>query len=110
MITEQQIIEAIAECQGERDPNANTCYKLAAYYIILNEMRGKTPAPPLQTYSQDPPDSTVHFDSDSEFARAIQGMNSDKAWALVDELVATLWAVNKPLYNALMRQIKDKIP
>lgn len=106
MITEQQIIEAIAECQGERDPNANTCYKLAAYYIILNEMRGKTPAPPISAYSQAPPDSTVHFNSDSEFAQAIQGMDSDKAWALVDELVATLWAVNKPLYNALMRQIK----
>ncbi len=106
MITEQQIIEAIAECQGERDPNANTCYKLAAYYIILNEMRGKTPAPPISAYSQDPPKSTVHFDSDSEFARAIQGMESGRAWAIVDDLVATLWAVNKPLYNALMRQIK----
>lgn len=108
MITEQQIIEAIAECQGERDPNANTCYKLAAYYIILNEMRGQTLSQPLSmtTYSQDPPDSTVHFDSDSEFAQAIQGMDSDRAWAIVDDLVATLWAVNKPLYNALMRQIK----
>ena len=35
MITEQDLLEAIAECQGQRNPNANTCIKLAAYYIIL---------------------------------------------------------------------------
>lgn len=111
MITEQMLIEAIAECQGEREPDARTCYKLAAFYTILNEMRGKEPAPalPLSAYSQDtqPTENVVDFDSDSEFANAVRGMNSGKAWALVDELVATLWAVNKPLYNALMRRLRE---
>lgn len=106
MITEQMLIEAIAECQGEREPNANTCYKLAAYHIILNEMRGTTPQAVLSEYSRDSAE-VVSIDSDSEFAEAINGMDSKKAWALVDELVATLWAVNKPLYNALLRRIKE---
>ena len=38
MITEQDLQEAIAECQGERHPNANTCMKLAAFYTIKNEL------------------------------------------------------------------------
>ena len=38
MITEKDLREAIAECQGARNPNANTCIKLAAYYTILNTL------------------------------------------------------------------------
>ena len=34
MITEMDLQEAIAECQGKRNPNADTCIKLAAFYII----------------------------------------------------------------------------
>ncbi len=42
MIEEKDLIEAIAECQGTRSPNANTCIKLAAYYTILNNLYPKT--------------------------------------------------------------------
>ena len=41
MITERDLLEAIAECEGTPKPNANTCVKLAAYYTILNNMRGE---------------------------------------------------------------------
>ena len=34
MITERDLIEAIAECEGERDPTAYTCLKLAAFYYL----------------------------------------------------------------------------
>ena len=47
MITEQDLLSAIAECQGERNPNANTCIKLAAYYTILDNIR-----PPKETAEQ----------------------------------------------------------
>ena len=42
MITEKDLQEAIAECQGERNPNANTCIKLAAFYTIRNELFGNS--------------------------------------------------------------------
>jgi hypothetical protein len=38
MITEKDLKEAIAECQGARNPNASTCIKLAAFYTILNNL------------------------------------------------------------------------
>ena len=41
MITEQDLREAIAECQGQRNPNANTCIKLAAFLTIQRELYGK---------------------------------------------------------------------
>ena len=36
MITRKDLIEAIEKCQGQKNPNANTCIKLAAYYTILD--------------------------------------------------------------------------
>ena len=41
MITEKDLQEAIAECQGQRNPNANTCIKLAAFYTIRRELFGE---------------------------------------------------------------------
>ena len=38
MITEKDLQEAIAECQGERSPNASTCIKLAAFYTIKEHL------------------------------------------------------------------------
>ena len=38
MITEKDLQDAIAECQGERKPNANTCIKLAAYFTIYDHL------------------------------------------------------------------------
>ena len=42
MITEHDLKEAIAECEGQRSPTANTCLKLAAYYTIKDKMFPQT--------------------------------------------------------------------
>ena len=44
MITEKDLQDAIAECQGERKPNANTCIKLAAYFTIYDHLFPKEAA------------------------------------------------------------------
>ena len=51
MITVDELKAAIAEMQGERNPNAQTCIKLAAYYTILNELQGN---PDTSGYSSAP--------------------------------------------------------
>ena len=38
MITENDLQEAIAECEGVRNPTANTCLKLAAFYTIKDKL------------------------------------------------------------------------
>ena len=79
MITEHDLQEAIAECQGKRNPDAKTCMMLAAFYTIRREMFGKPeqvrePEEPLRLIPGSsfapPPDNvetTVEYESDTEF-------------------------------------------
>ena len=108
MITEQDLQEAIAECQGERNPNANTCIKLAAFYTIRNELFGNHFADPgnMYSYAADAPTNAVQIDSDSDFASVVNGRTPAEIWPIIDELVSTLRVVNPRLYASLMRKLQ----
>ena len=111
MITEKDLQEAIAECQGQRNPTANTCIKLAAFYTIRREMFGEEKeAGPLPGYSYASEPSTadllIHNDSDSEFARTIDGRRQDEIWPLMDEMMDTIHAIHPRLYNAVMDRLR----
>ena len=107
MITEQDLQEAIAECLGQRNPNASTCLKLAAFYTIKNEMFGKKSEPtPAYSYSGPVAEATVDYDGDSEFAGLIDGKNAYNMWSIMDELMNTLSVVEPKLYQAVLRKLK----
>lgn len=101
MIRADDLRAAIAECQGERNPNANTCMKLAAYYTILRELEPLENAPNLPRYSSE------GYSSDTEFTAAIKGKNEVSVWAVIDELMSTLEAIQPRLYNAVIRKIRE---
>ena len=105
MITEHDLRAAIAECQGERNPTANTCFKLAAYYIILNNLYPEA-EPPQYSYTPAPV-ATVELDSDSQFAAAIKGKTAASVWPIMDELLTVLQAIKPGLYDGVMRKIDD---
>lgn len=110
MIRISDLQEAIAECQGEKNPNANTCIKLAAYYTILNQMthpEDPTPLVPM-AYSADPAE-TPNFDlkSGSEFAELVNGKPVEDIMPLIDELVQSVAAVVPALYDAFIRRLKE---
>ena len=108
MITQQDLAQAIAECQGDRNPNANTCIKLAAFLTIQRELFGEEKqAEQLPAYSFAPaPDrNIVEIDSDSEFARAVNGMPLDELLPVMDELMDTLQIVQPRLYSAVMNKL-----
>ncbi len=104
MITEKDLQEAIAECEGIRNPNANTCIKLAAFYTIKNELFGRTEQ--LQAYSYASSHSTEYV-SDTEFGRMVSGMNIDDVMELMDELMSTLQIVNPRLYESVLRKLNN---
>ena len=117
MITMQDLQEAIAECLGERNPNANTCIKLAAFYTIKENLfpdqSGDIPAPvePVRSYSFAPPpeevEKTIDYYSDTDFGQLIDGRKASEIWPIVDELVSeALQTVNPRLYDAFIRKIK----
>lgn len=109
MITEYDLQEAIAECQGVRNPNANTCIKLAAFLTIQKELYGeKDEKAEVPLYSYDPaPTETISYYSDTEFAKLIEGRNPDDIWPIIDELMTTVQVVQPRLYDAVIRKIKD---
>jgi hypothetical protein len=118
VITEKDLQEAIAECQGERNPNANTCIKLAAYYTIRRELFGDSEQLPtvaenaiVPAYSYAAPleqvETIIDYQSDTEFSAVIDGRRADDVWPVMEELMEVLRRTNKPLYNATIRKIQD---
>ena len=107
MITEHDLDAAIAECQGKRNPDASTCIKLAAFYTIKRELfsEEKNTEQPAYSYAPAPDRNTIEIDSDSEFARAIDGRNQYEILPVLDELMSTLKVIQPKLYNAVMNKL-----
>jgi len=114
VITEKDLQEAIAECQGQRNPNANTCIKLAAFLTIRREMFGEDKEdehlPSYSGYSylpeQEKNNPVIDNPSDSEFARAIDGRKQEEIWPLMDEMMDTIHAIHPRLYSAVMDRLR----
>lgn len=110
MITERDLEQAIAECQGERNPNASTCIKLAAFYTIRNEMFGTKPDEPSYSYAPPPQPAdtrTIDYDSGSEFAQVIHGRDAAEIWPIMDELMDTIHALIPKLYDGVLRKLQE---
>lgn len=108
LIKEQDLLEAIAECQGERNPNANTCIKLAAYYTILENITEQTKVNvPQAQYSFASGPNDVGRIGDSDFLIKIEGHDMEEVLLVMDELMTTLQVINPRLYNSVMRKIAE---
>ena len=92
MITRKDLLEAIEKCQGQQNPNANTCIKLAAYYTILDH----TPEDDY-SYASKP--------SNSEFINVIRDKNVDEVIAVMDDMMEELQAVAPKLYYETMERL-----
>lgn len=108
MITEHELLEAIAECQGQRNPNSSTCIKLASFYTILDHMAEKPSYSEMPNYSfANETENTVKYQSGTEFADAVYGRDVDEIMGIMDELMSTLSVVNPPLYRSVMRRVVE---
>lgn len=108
LIKRDDLLDAIAECQGQKNPNANTCIKLAAYYTILNQMdnaeQEERSIPPMSFagYSYE-----SRYDSGTEFSDSIANLDMNSVLPVIDELMTTLKALHPRLYNAVIRKLGD---
>ena len=118
MITEHDLQEAIAECEGQRNPNASTCIKLAAFYTIREHMFGDSEMPSEAFYDKggysyaEAPKSAgeepVEPHSDTLFMQAVDGMTWNELLDVMDELMSTLEIVQPRLYDSVLRKIKER--
>lgn len=105
MITEKDLQEAIAECRGVKNPNANTCIKLAAFYTIKNQLY---PDDSGYSFTSSPRShvSVIEYDGVSEFAEVTNGKEFLSVWGVIEELMTTLQITNPRLYNNVIQKIK----
>ena len=94
LITRKDLLDAIEKCQGQKNPNANTCIKLAAYYTILDHTEEDS-----YSYASKP--------SNSEFMRIIKNKNLDDVLFAMDEMMEELQAVAPKLYYQTMERVQS---
>lgn len=103
MITEYDLKEAIAECEGTRNPTSATCVKLAAYYALLDR---QTPKQIESGYSGSLPQQTTIPFTNSYFSQVCERVGIENAFPVLDELMETLYVINRPLYESVMSKIE----
>lgn len=113
MITERDLKEAIAECEGTKNPNANTCIKLAAYYTILENLYGMesknvdfSPRYAQRAYSLSDGEEQS-FLTDSELSDFIRTKGLEKCFPVLDDLMNTLYVLNPKLYDSVLRKLAE---
>ena len=95
LITRRDLLEAIEKCQGQKNPNANTCVKLAAYYTILDH----TPIDDSSySYSNNP--------SNSEFLDVIRNKKVDDVMFVIDSMLEELQAIAPKLYYETIERLQ----
>lgn len=110
MITEQDLQAAIAECEGQRNPTANTCMKLAAFYTIRDKMFADDKNEPVKlVYStaSAPSVSKSNYSSDTEFMRIAGDMSEYRLLEVMDEIMTALSVLNPQLYQAAIRKMLE---
>lgn len=115
MITLHDLDTAIARCQGEENPNAETCKKLAAFYTIKQYMYGKAPVKSTDavlqySYAQPPAKADGYYittSGDSDFLMAVNGKSVDDLLPILDELMGVIGAISSRLYNGVLRKIEQ---
>ena len=93
LITRKDLLEAIEKCQGQKNPNANTCIKLAAYLTILNH----TP--------EDESGFSFANRPSSEFMSIVKTKKTDDVLIAIDDLMEELQGVAPKLYYETMERL-----
>ena len=114
MIKEDDLREAIAECLGKRNPDAQTCIKLAAFYTILEQLYPTQMeyVPSMEQngikgHSFALESGVVDYVGESEFARLCNGKPLSEIMPVLDELMDTIQAIQPRLYAGVIRRLTE---
>lgn len=110
MIKQEELEEAIAQCQGVINPNSNTCLKLASYLTIRDHMFGNKKEErgemPQSSYSFSN-GNTINMNGRSEFTNTVNGKSVDSVLGVVNELMETLHVLNPRLYDSVIMKLEE---
>lgn len=111
MITVKELDAAIAECEGQRHPTANTCVKLAAFHYLRDKLSAEEEAPqePKRTGKREiyAYGSAEMRGSRSEFAEVIRGASANDVLGVMDDLMATVKILLPSVYDTYIRKLRQ---
>lgn len=99
MLSKREIEQAIAELETSASTYQN-CERLASLYIMHDHMYGKVKA-------EFQYETVVGDYGMSDFLQTISGMESERAWLLMDELMSAVQVTNPRLYDGVMRKAAE---
>jgi len=103
----KEIEWAISELENKESSESGYSL-LAALYTCRNEMLGlSAPQPQIAAYSEasGPAEKLARY-GDSDFLTAIEGKDAGAVWTVMDELMDTLQALNRRVYDSVMRKLE----
>lgn len=110
MITEKDLREAIAECQGTRNPNASTCIKLAAFYTILNNLYPEQKQEPVEDRFYDMPSYNEYVPqirTGSEFMDVCSQKDIVAVLEVLDEHMEAIKLLYPKEYDSIIEKIRE---
>lgn len=113
MLHLEEIREAIAEIEGQRDHSVNDLQVLSCLYSIRDHAFGEQEKPDMyqRPYSQAAApiaeSSALGNYGDSEFLLVVAGKLPDDAWKVMDDLMDTLRVSYPRVYNSVMRRMRE---
>lgn len=116
MITEKDLTEAIAYCDGKVDAKPNHAVLMAACYYLKDRLYpsrdDRLKEPPSSSYSYAPSpendtEPTIYYQSGTEFSDMVDGRPVSEIMHIIDELMSVLQATNPRLYAGVMRKIEQ---
>lgn len=94
MVTDRELLEAIAECE-EEPASFTSIKKLASLYIVYDHL-----------YGTKPEEKRAHSKYNSEFLQATEGKDVGAVLNILDELMQTLAVLYPKAYESVLSKIR----
>lgn len=104
MFSKNELLDAIDDLEMAPATYQNA-EKLATFYTLYDHLYVREVPKNLVEMTKE---VTIDNYGDTEFLKAIDGMNAEKAWLVIDELMTTLMALQRKLYDATIDILKGK--
>lgn len=111
MIDERELALWIARLETEESSWQNY-ERLATLYIVRDHQghsegnRTRERNAPAILYSSSPAPAEAREKGNSEFLRAAESGDPEKAWEIMDELMETLKVINKRVYDNVLQKLE----
>lgn len=104
MITEKELMAAIAECEADPVTPAKVS-KLADFYIIYDHLFG-TPVDDGYSYAGNV-ENVIQTNGDTEFLSTVNGKDAEKVLAVIDELLEAVKLLQPRMYDGVLRRLYE---